>query len=236
MPATAESNVDEELRDIEIKYKTLKVIARRFLKEENWKNMIVNLLKYLVMRYPQIIQSLMFLTGSKREDICLPNTNALCWKWIREINPEQIPQAMLDFSLWGETTGRVILPYQTLVYCERLIEGCVAEEVEQYHTGLGKLFKWLQTAIAGRKQDIIRRLITMRRAKEDRQSKIEKEEDRKLRREDYIIEKKQEWENENQEAIEAFEKYMNREQRREAGEPVSEEEEEEGDGDEAKEK
>lgn len=33
----------------------------------------------------------MFLTGSKREDICLPNTNQLCWKWIREIKPEQIP-------------------------------------------------------------------------------------------------------------------------------------------------
>ena len=47
--------------------------------------MIKNLLEYRVMRYPQIMQSLMFLTGSKREDICLPKTNKLHWKWVREI-------------------------------------------------------------------------------------------------------------------------------------------------------
>lgn len=47
--------VDDELREIETKYKTLKVIATKFLKEENWKDMIKNLLQYRVMRYPQII-------------------------------------------------------------------------------------------------------------------------------------------------------------------------------------
>lgn len=97
---------------------------------------------------------------------------------------------MLNYSMWGETKGHEILPYQTLIYCEKIIEGVVAEDVENYHIGLGKLYKWLQTAIAGRKLDIIRRLIATRRAKEDRQSKIEREEDRKIRREDFIIEKK----------------------------------------------
>ena len=76
---------DEELFDIETKYKTLKVIASKFLGSEEWSNMVKNLLQYRVQRYPQIIQSLMFLTGSKREAICLPGTNKLCWKWIREI-------------------------------------------------------------------------------------------------------------------------------------------------------
>jgi hypothetical protein len=79
----------------------------------------------------------------------------------------------------GETKGKTILAYQTLVYCESILAGILADEVEQYHVGLGKLYKWLTTAIAGRKMDITRRLISTRRAKEDRQTKIEKEEDRK---------------------------------------------------------
>lgn len=61
------------------------------------------------------------------------------------------------------------MAYQTLNYCEKTIEGIVAEEVELYHIGLGKLFKWLQTAIAGRKLDITRRKILKRKEKEDRQ-------------------------------------------------------------------
>ena len=195
--AVTQEVFDEELRDIETKYKILKVLARKFLKSQEWIAMITNLLQYRVMRYPQIIQSLMFLTGSKREDICFPNTNKLCWKWIRDIKPDQIPKAMLAYQMIGETKDREILPYQSLVYCEMLISGVVAEEVEQYHVGLGKLYKWLTTAIAGRKMDITRRLIATRKAKEDRQAKIEKEEDRKLRREDYIIEKRHEWETDN---------------------------------------
>ena len=73
--------------------------------------MIKNLLEYRVLRYPQIIQSLMFLTGSTREDICLPNTNKLCWKWIREIKHDQIPKAMMAYQMFAETKGRSILAY-----------------------------------------------------------------------------------------------------------------------------
>lgn len=101
-----EHPVDEELREIEIKYKTLKVIASKFINSPEWSAMIKNLLMYRVMRYPQIIQSLMFLTGSKREAICLPKTNKLCWKWIREIKYDQIPKAMLAYQMWGESKGR----------------------------------------------------------------------------------------------------------------------------------
>lgn len=152
--------------------------------------MVANLLQYRVMRYPQIIQSLMFLTGSKREDVCLPETNKLWWKIVREIPTDQIPKAMDAYQMWGQTLGKEVLPYQTLTYCEKIIDGIQAEDVEQYHTGLGKLFKWLTTAIAGRKLDITRRKINTRRSKEERQQKIEKEEDRKQRREEHLLDTK----------------------------------------------
>ena len=84
-------------------------------------------------------------------------------------------------------------------------------------------------ALAGRKLDITRRKIATRRAKEDRADKIQKEEDRKQRREDYIIETRAQWETDHQDDIENFEKHLDREARKARGDQVSDEEEEDED-------
>jgi len=81
----------------------------------------------------------------------------------------------------------------------------------------------------------MRRKIATRRAKEDRQAKIEREEDRKQRREEYLSETKAQWEHEKADDTEAYERWADREKRRAAGEPVSEDDEDE-DGENAHEK
>jgi len=63
-----------------------------------------------------------------------------------------------------------------------MIEGIVFEEVEAYHPGFAKLYKWLQIALATRKQDITRRKALIKKAKEDREAKIKASEDRKVNR------------------------------------------------------
>jgi len=45
-----------------------------------------------------------------------------------------------------------------------MIEGILIEDVEAYHNGFAKLFKWLQTAIATRKLDITRRKALTKKA------------------------------------------------------------------------
>ena len=137
--------------------------------------------------------------------------------------------------MYGETKGNEILPYQTITYCEKILEGVIAEDVETYHIGLGKLYKWLTTALAGRKLDIIRRKCATRKAKEDRQHKIETEEDRKQRREEYLTETKAQWEQDNADELEVYNNYVAKERRRAAGEPVSESEDD-GEEDEDKKK
>ena len=77
----------------------------------DWEGQIANLLQYRVMRYPQIIQSLMFLTGFKRDQVCLPRTNKLSWKIVREMQAKQFSKAMFAYSMFGETKGRDVLPY-----------------------------------------------------------------------------------------------------------------------------
>lgn len=72
----------------------------------------------------------MFLTGFKREDICLPNTNKLSWKQVRLHEYKKIPKAMLKYSMYGETKGHEILAYQTITYCEKILDGVVADDVD----------------------------------------------------------------------------------------------------------
>ena len=63
---------EEELASIENKYKYLKVIANRFMQNEEWLGYVENLKEYRVMRYPQIFQGLLFFVDFEREEICEP--------------------------------------------------------------------------------------------------------------------------------------------------------------------
>ena len=87
---------------------------------------------------------------------------------------------MIDYQMYGETKGRrQCKAYQTVPYVENVLKGLVQEDIDAYHVGLGKLFKWMKTAIDGRKQDIVRRKSLQQKAKEVRAGKIQEAEDRK---------------------------------------------------------
>ena len=62
---------------------------------------------------------------------------------------------------------------QTLNFVENLLKGYIQEDVDNYHVGFGRLFKWLNLAIHVRKHDITRRHALLKRAKEDRENKIQ---------------------------------------------------------------
>ena len=84
---------------------------------------------------------------------------------------------MIDYQMYGERKQQV-KAYQTIPYVEKLLEGLENEEIADYHKGLAKLFKWLQTAISGRKQDITRRKNSYRLYCEDREELIQAKRDR----------------------------------------------------------
>lgn len=70
-----------------------------------------------------------------------------------------------------------------------------------------KLFKWLKTAIDGRKANITRRKALTKRAKEDRIKKIEMSEERKKNRENFLIESLEKFSDEHRDEIIAYEEY-----------------------------
>ena len=87
---------------------------------------------------------------------------------------------------------------------EKIISPFTQEEVEAYHVDMGKIFKWLKMAIDTRKQDILRRKAIH---KHKRQLKTQREEQKAAReaaREQFLLEKENEFNEANKEDVEAF--------------------------------
>ena len=76
--------------------------------------------------------------------------------------------------------------YQTLNYAEKLIADTNEQECFDYSPGFGRLYKWLTTAIALRKQDIIRRKAVYKRNLELREAKLKERDARELEKQAFI--------------------------------------------------
>lgn len=155
---------------------------------------------------PRIIQALMFLLKWNREDICEPHSNRLFWKSARtQFN--QLPRKMVDYQMLGANDCE-FKGYQTINYCEKLINDYHQEDVDHYQISFGKLFKWLTGAIALRKQDIIRRKAITKRDTEFREEKIKEKQTRAENRETFLLEASEKFAADNADAIEAHARYQ----------------------------
>ena len=112
---------------------------------------------------------------------------------------------MSKYEILGPKEGE-FRSYNTINYCEKILDGIVQEDVDAYHVGLGKLYLWLRNAIDGRKLDITRRKALARQAKQNRENKIKEHEDRTIKRQDYLTAEEEKFKDQNRETIEAYEK------------------------------
>ena len=112
---------------------------------------------------------------------------------------------MSKYEILGPKEGE-FRSYNTINYCEKILDGIAQEDVDAYHVGLGKLFQWLRKAIEGRKLDITRRKALARQARQNRENKIKEHEDRATKRQDYLTSEEEKFKDQNKETIEAYEK------------------------------
>ena len=147
---------DTILKDIHDNQRTLEIEAKWFQEKEEWQKILANIKAFRVLKMPHILQSLFFLNKIERERICEPNSNKFSWKKAKELLETELPNLMATYKVWGEKKDDY-RPYMRINYVEKLIADLNQEEVDLYHLGLGKLYKWLKMAIDNRKQDVIRR-------------------------------------------------------------------------------
>jgi len=65
--------------------------------------------------------------------------------------------------------------YEKMKFVLKLLEGINAEELDEYSVALGKLYKWLKTAIEVRTEDIRMRKMNKEMLKERREKAIQDE-------------------------------------------------------------
>lgn len=94
---------------------------------------------------------------------------------------------MSQFEVVKEKT-KEFKPYQTLNFCERVIQSYDEEQVQAYNTGLLKIFRWLKIAIEARKAYIVRTKAQAKRDREERTRREEQAEERTRNKETYLIE------------------------------------------------
>ncbi len=129
---------------------------------------------YRVIKYPGILQGVLYLLGNKKEDINLEGTNQLNWKMVRDIlkSEESFFKKVVGYSHRGPKESKVE-EYATILRLTRRVGKYVQEEVDNYNLGYGRLFKWFSMTLRLRKSDIELRRLKKEEQRKDRIKKME---------------------------------------------------------------
>jgi hypothetical protein len=140
-----------------------------------------------VIKMARVFQTVFYLLGYEREEICERDTNKLEWKVAKNLINEDFFKRLGEYVPYGPKEGS-FKEYQKLRFLKRNIGMYEAEQVDDYSIALGKLFRWLQMAIDLREEDVLMRRDQVAKLKEERQTAIDAEAERaKLRQNDLEV-------------------------------------------------
>lgn len=122
---------------------------------------------------------------------------------------------MSEYQVLGTKAGD-FKAYQTINYCERLIENLVNVEKEEnmgsfvkdHNPTFGKLFSWLKLAISTRRADITSRLAHSQKAREERSGKMAAAEERSENRKQFIADSEEQFNKDHEAEKDAYDAYM----------------------------
>lgn len=147
--------------------------------------------RYNVIKLPRIMQSLFYLLGFTRDEICEPGTNKLFWKKARNFWNEALFEKFMAYTPIGPKEGHY-KKYQTINFLEKNLDGITEEEVHNYSLGLEKVFHCLQNALELRKENILKRRANRERLTKERDEIIQKNDQRTKDRAEELRVKKEE--------------------------------------------
>ena len=205
------AKMDEEERDFYQRNLRLKFIATHFFENEYFKKFFQLFVQFTVIKYPRIWQSLFYLIGCEREEVCESRTNKLKWKVGKKLAVvDLLADKMWKYEALGEKKNEYKV-YQTLNFIEKNIEQYHPDDVDVYSsTILGRLLRWMLSAIKLRRQDIIRRRSLQKKAFDKREEAIQREAKRKERSDQELKDAEARFNEEHREEIEACLAYRER--------------------------
>jgi len=158
--------------------------------EGSFREGILNLSKYNVVKMERIMQTLFYLLGYTREDLCEVGTNKLFWKKAREHWNEKLLDDFQNYTPLGPKDGEY-KAYQKINFLEKNLDGIVDEDVKSYSLSLAELFNCLKETLEVRKADISRRKAYREKLTKEREEAIQKSEERDRQRAEELEAKKE---------------------------------------------
>lgn len=138
-----------------------------------WRESILNFTKYHVIKMARVFQSVFYLLGYKREEICEKDTNKLEWKRAKLIiqanDGNDFFKRLGEFNPFGSKDGEY-KAYQKLKFIKQNVKRyeTTADALEEYSVPLARLFKWLQMSVDYRQLDVLARRDQKQKLKEER--------------------------------------------------------------------
>lgn len=151
---------------------------------------ILSFKDYKVIKMTRIFQSVFYFLGYNREDLSEVGTNKIFWKSAKNLWDDNLFKKIKEYTPYGSKEAEY-KRYWLINFIEKNLAGLDMEVVEEYNVSLAKLFKWLQTTIEMRKEDIVKRKQHKDKLREEREEKIAAEAERCEKRDTAFEEAKQ---------------------------------------------
>lgn len=110
----------------------------------------LNLSQFRVLKFPSILQNLLYLLGHTREDINLPGTHILNWKQTKTLLTDDFIDRIVKYSHKGAKDQKV-LPYALVNKISEKLSKIDQEQVDQYNLGYGRILRFLKLTCTLRK-------------------------------------------------------------------------------------
>ena len=141
---------------------------------------MLNIRNYNVIKFPRVLQSVCYLLGYTREEICEDSTNKLSFKKVREIiGDETFYQKMAEYKFAGPKNSE-FREYEKMAFLKKNLE-LEDDQLEQYSQTMYKLFQWAQMAIELRSEDVTSRRDRHEELKQARETATAQAEERKVK-------------------------------------------------------
>ena len=133
---------------------------------QQWKEEFLKLKDLHVIKFPRVLQTLLFMLKYTREEICERDTCKLDFKKVKALINEKLLSQMSNYNPSGPRDGQFKV-YQKLRWLNANLPKF--DEVEEHSLILSKIYQWVQQGLNVRKWDIEHRMGLYYDAKAERE-------------------------------------------------------------------
>lgn len=98
---------DEESKELYSRLMRITFTAKMFAERNEWRNGLLSLAHTTVLKSPRMMQSVFYLLGYTREQVCQEGSNKFFWKYAKQLLNEDFLEKLVAFNVYGLKTSPI---------------------------------------------------------------------------------------------------------------------------------